>query len=59
MKQYYKTIKRIGQTDNIAYWYSTQELTPAFTKHFDFIIPLGNKKPPKDITPLDVKEITT
>lgn len=45
---YYKTIKKIGDTTNIAYWKTKLSVKAQqfFASHaFDFVIPYGNKKP--------------
>ena len=47
MKQYYKTTKKIGDTINIAYWHGEQSKAETFLSktNFDYIIPLGTRKP--------------
>ena len=44
---YYETIKIIGDTTNIAYWAGDNSKATALVKkfNFDFIRPLGTKKP--------------
>lgn len=46
MKQYYRTSKWIGDTENIAYWHGDMEKSDKLIKFgFDFILPLGTRKP--------------
>ena len=46
MNQYYKTIKILGDTTNIAYWHGDMEKSSTLTTYgFDHIIPLGTRKP--------------
>lgn len=47
MRMYYETIKVLGDTTNIAYWAGDNSKATALVKkfNFDFIRPLGTKKP--------------